>query len=88
MLAPAQRSGLDRAVSTLSAKDLLLGNSFVIHGHGGASPGAQTIVAYDRAHDVTVAVWCNRLDPGAYELLPSVIAAKETFELAARATRH
>jgi len=88
VLAPAQRSGLDRAVSTLSAKDLLLGDSFVIHGHGGASPGAQTIVAHDRAHDVTVAVWCNRLDPGEYELLPSVIAAKETFELAARATRH
>jgi D-alanyl-D-alanine carboxypeptidase len=83
VLASAQRAGLDRAVSTLSAKDLLLDNGFVIHGHGGASPGAQTIVAYDRAHDLTVAVWCNRLDPGEYELLPSVVAAKETFELAA-----
>ena len=77
VLAAAQRSALDRAVSTLSAKDLLLGNSFVIHGHGGASPGAQTIVAYDRTHDATVAVWCNRLDPGEYELLPSVIVARD-----------
>lgn len=48
------------------------------------SPGAQTIVAYDDAHDVAVAVWCNRLDPGEYELLPSVAAARDTLELAAR----
>jgi hypothetical protein len=72
-----------RSVATVTAKDLLLGGRFVIHGHGGASPGAQTIVGYDSAHAATVAVWCNRLDPGVNELLPSVIAAKETFQLAA-----
>jgi D-alanyl-D-alanine carboxypeptidase len=83
VLAAPQRDQLTGAVSTLSAADLLLDDRFVIRGHGGASPGAQTIVAYDQAHDVTVAVWCNRLDPGEHELLPSVIAAKEVFELAA-----
>ena len=82
LLATRQRDALAGAVSTLTAKDLLLDRSFVIRGHGGTAPGAQTIVAYDRAHDTTVAVWCNRLDPGNYELLPSVVAAKETFELA------
>ena len=56
----------------------------MVHGHGGASPGAQTIVAYDAAHGTTVAVWCNRLDPGAQELAPSVLAARNTLELAAR----
>lgn len=81
LLATPERSALAGAVSTLTAKDLLLDGSFVIHGHGGTSPGAQTIVAYDGAHDTTVAVWCNRLDPGEFELLPSVAAAKETFEL-------
>ena len=29
----------------------------------------------------TVAVWCNRLDPGGEELLPSVEAARKAFEL-------
>jgi D-alanyl-D-alanine carboxypeptidase len=85
LLAAPQRSGLAGAVSTLTAKDLLLDKRFTIHGHGGASPGAQTIVAYDSNHRATVAVWCNRLDPGTYELLPSVVAAKEAFELVATA---
>jgi len=80
LLAVPQRSALEAAVSTLTAHDLVLDHRFVIHGHGGTAPGAQTIVAYDRAHDATVAVWCNRLDPGADDLLPSVIAAKELFE--------
>ena len=35
------------------------------------------------AHDTTVAVWCNRLDPGEHELLPSVGAARELIALAA-----
>lgn len=83
LLADSQRSALATSVSTLNAKDLLLDKHFVIHGHGGASPGAQTIVAYDSNHDTTVAAWCNRLDPGANELLPSVLAAKATFQLAA-----
>ncbi len=82
VLAAPQRDQLTSAVSTLSAADLLLDDRFVIRGHGGASPGAQTIVAYDQAHDATVAVWCNRLDPGEHELLPSVVAANELFELA------
>jgi D-alanyl-D-alanine carboxypeptidase len=84
LLDPPQRTALAASVSTLTAHDLLLDRRFVIHGHGGASPGAQTITAYDSSHDTTVAVWCNRLDPGEQELLPSVVAAKETFELATR----
>jgi D-alanyl-D-alanine carboxypeptidase len=84
LLAGPQRSALARSVSTLNAKALLLDDRFAIVGHGGASPGAQTIVAYDRTSATTVAVWCNRLDPGVNELLASVIAAKDTFELAAR----
>jgi hypothetical protein len=28
-------------------------------------------------------VWCNRLDPGEFELLPSVEAAKEAIEAGA-----
>jgi D-alanyl-D-alanine carboxypeptidase len=81
LLAPAQRAALSASVSTLNARDLLLDRRFSVHGHGGASPGAQTIVAYDSAHDATVAVWCNRLDPGEQELTPSVIAARGAFEL-------
>ena len=84
LLAPTQRSLLAASVSTLSARALLLGRAFVVHGHGGASPGAQTIVAYDATHGTTVAVWCNRLDPGTEELAPSVLAARNTLELAAR----
>ena len=84
LLKATQRTALDHAVSTLGAKDLLLDPRFVIHGHGGASPGAQAILAYDSTHDTTVAVWCNRLDPGTYELLPSVSAANQTLALASR----
>jgi D-alanyl-D-alanine carboxypeptidase len=84
LLDPLQRAALATSVSTLTAHDLLLDRRFVIQGHGGASPGAQTIAAYDSSHDTTVAVWCNRLDPGEQELLPSVAAAKETFELASK----
>jgi D-alanyl-D-alanine carboxypeptidase len=83
VLAPAQRSLLSASVSTLTARELLLDRRFVVHGHGGASPGAQTIVAYDATHGTTVAVWCNRLDPGAQELAPSVLAARNTLALAA-----
>jgi D-alanyl-D-alanine carboxypeptidase len=75
------RAELAASVSTLTAHDLLLSDHYVIHGHGGASPGAQTIVAYDAASATTVAVWCNRLDPGENELLPSVAAAHEIFAL-------
>ena len=50
VLAAAQRSLLSASVSTLTARDLLLDRRFVVHGHGGASPGAQTIVAYDATH--------------------------------------
>ena len=84
LLAAPERAALEQAVSTLTAKDLVLDHRFVIHGHGGTAPGAQTIAAYDRTHDTTVAVWCNRLDPGADDLLASVIAAKEIFELTLR----
>jgi D-alanyl-D-alanine carboxypeptidase len=83
LLAAPERAQLAAQVSTLTATDLLLDERFTIHGHGGASPGAQTIVAYDESHNVTVAVWCNRLDPGEYELLPSVAAAHDALELAA-----
>jgi D-alanyl-D-alanine carboxypeptidase len=85
LLPPASRSAVARAVATVHATDLVLRKQFVIFGHGGASPGAQTIVAYDTAHRATVAVWCNRLDPGTEELLPSVIAARQTLQLAAAA---
>jgi D-alanyl-D-alanine carboxypeptidase len=81
LLPAGERAALATSVSTLTAHDLLLDGRFVIHGHGGASPGAQTIVAFDEKSNTTVAVWCNRLDPGTNELLPSVAAAKETFEL-------
>lgn len=77
------RSGLLDDVSTATTDDLLLVDGFEMHGHGGVSPGAQTMVAYDAAHDTTVAVWCNRLDPGEGELLASVVAAHDVFELAA-----
>ena len=83
ILAGAERAALAESVSTLTARDLLLPDDFEIRGHGGASPGAQTIVAYDVADDTTVAVWCNRLDPGTLELLPSVGAAKDLLLLAA-----
>ena len=71
-------------MSTLDARTLLLDRHFTIHGHGGASPGAQTIVAQDMSSGTTVAVWCNRLDPGPNELLPSVVAAHDAFRLATR----
>ena len=74
-------------MSTLDASALLLDRRFRIHGHGGVAPGAQTIVAYDAAGATTVAVWCNRLDPGPNELLASVLAAKSVFELAVRTDR-
>lgn len=51
---------------------------------GLVAPGAQTIVAWDDVHDLTVVVWCNRLDPGAQELLPVVPAERDAFELAVR----
>ena len=85
LLSPSHRADLARAVGTLTATELLLGKQYVIEGHGGASPGAQTIVAYDAPHATTVAVWCNRLVPGTNELLASVIAARQTFQLARRA---
>jgi hypothetical protein len=81
-LLPAhQRAALASSVSTIAAHELLLDGRFVIHGHGGASPGAQTIVAFDATSNTTVAVWCNRLDPGTEELLPSVVAAHDVFTL-------
>jgi D-alanyl-D-alanine carboxypeptidase len=83
LLPAGPRAELAASVSTLTAHDLLLSDHYVIHGHGGASPGAQTIVAFDAASHTTVAVWCNRLDPGENELLPSVVAAHETFALVA-----
>jgi D-alanyl-D-alanine carboxypeptidase len=79
LLPASLRSALADDVATVTAKDLVLGKGFAVAGHGGASPGAQTIVAYDSAHRATVAVWCNRLDPGTNELVPSVIAAREAF---------
>lgn len=82
LLQPASRRALESEVSTISAGDLLLDGDFRIHGHGGAAPGAQTIVAYDEAHDVTVVAWCNRLDPGEQELLASVLAQRAAFGLA------
>ncbi|CAN5632784.1 hypothetical protein BH10ACT1_BH10ACT1_26150 [soil metagenome] len=85
VLGATGRAGLIRSVSTLTASDLLLDGPYVVHGHGGASPGAQTVVAYDAAHGTTVAVWCNRLDPGDQELLPSVLAARDLLESAAGA---
>jgi D-alanyl-D-alanine carboxypeptidase len=88
LLAAKQRSELATFGSTISAKDLLLNDRFRVEGHGGASPGAQTIVAYDRAHRTAVAVWCNRLDPGAEELLPSVAAARNAFELVSHGRSH
>jgi D-alanyl-D-alanine carboxypeptidase len=88
LLATKQRSELARFGSTISAKDLLLDDRFSVEGHGGASPGAQTIVAYDRVHRTAVAVWCNRLDQGAEELLPSVEAARKAFELVSPGRSH
>src|SRR6185295_5906425 len=82
LLARGQRAALAESVSTLTAHELLLDRRFAIHGHGGASPGAQALVAYDATSGSTVAVWCNRLDPGAQELLPSIVAARSAFELA------
>jgi D-alanyl-D-alanine carboxypeptidase len=81
LLATQERAELSKDGSTISANDLLLDRRFAIVGHGGASPGAQTIVAFDSTHRTTVAVWCNRLDPGANELVPSVIASHQIFEL-------
>jgi len=82
LLHPREQAALGRSVSTLDASALLLDRRFRIHGHGGVAPGAQTIVADDTAGETTVAVWCNRLDPGPDELLPSVLAAKAVFERA------
>ncbi|MBY0279918.1 beta-lactamase family protein [Candidatus Binatia bacterium] len=82
LLQPASRRSLASEVATISAGDLLLDGDFRIHGHGGAAPGAQTIVAHDEANDVTVVAWCNRLDPGEQELLASVLAQRAAFELA------
>ncbi len=84
LLHPREQADLVRSVSTLNASALLLGRRFRVSGHGGVAPGAQTIVAYDATGRTTVAVWCNRLDPGPSELLPSVLAAKSVFELADR----
>lgn len=84
LLTPKSRRDLARSVSTLDARDLLLGRRYAIDGHGGASPGAQTMVAFDAVSGTTVAVWCNRLDPGPNELLPSVVATRDAFRLATR----
>jgi CubicO group peptidase (beta-lactamase class C family) len=87
LLTGRRRRQLERSVSTLETRDLLLGRPFDIHGHGGASPGAQVIAAFDARSRTTVVTWCNRLDPGPNELLASLVAAKEAFELAPRHTR-
>jgi D-alanyl-D-alanine carboxypeptidase len=81
LLASGERSELKRFGSTIRTSDLLLERRFAVAGHGGASPGAQTIVAFDETHRTTVVVWCNQLDPGPDELVPSVVAAHQTFEL-------
>ncbi len=73
-----------RSVSTVGARDLLLGRRFDVHGHGGVSPGAQVMAAYDARSRTTVIAWCNRMDPGANELLASTLAARDAFRLAAR----
>ena len=82
LLSRTSRRRLARSVSTLTARDLLLSPRFDIHGHGGASPGAQVIDAFDARSRGTVVAWCNRLDPGPNELLASVLSTKEAFELA------
>ena len=64
------------SVSTVHERDLLLGGGHTISGHGGASPGAQVLAVHDFRTDDDVVVWCNRLDPGAEELLPSVVAVR------------
>lgn len=79
VLAAPERQVLSAEVSTIDAADLLLDGGDDIDGHGGVSPGTQVLVAHDHGHDTTVAVWCNRLDPGPDELLPSVLAARETL---------
>ena len=48
------RTRLARSVSTVDARDLLLGRRFDVHGHGGVSPGAQVMAAYDARSRTTV----------------------------------
>jgi len=83
LLGTRERAELRKAVSTLDSPAVLLPDAFDVIGHGGASPGAQVMVAHDVAHATTAVVWCNRLDPGAAELDPSLVALHDTLELLA-----
>jgi D-alanyl-D-alanine carboxypeptidase len=76
------RKRLARSVSTVDTGALLLGRRFRIHGHGGASPGAQVMTAYDSRSGTAVVAWCNRMDAGPNELLASTLALRDTFDLA------
>ena len=77
------RTRLARSVSTVDARDLLLGRRFDVHGHGGVSPGAQVMTAYDTRSRTTIVAWCNHMEPGPNELLASVLAARDGLTLAA-----
>jgi D-alanyl-D-alanine carboxypeptidase len=84
LLPRALRSRLERSVSTVTAEDLLLTSRYDVHGHGGVSPGAQVMTAYDTRSRATVVAWCNRMDPGRNELLASTLAMRDAFTQAAR----
>jgi D-alanyl-D-alanine carboxypeptidase len=73
------RQRLERSVSTVDARDLLLGPRFDVHGHGGVSPGAQVMVGYDDRSRTTAVAWCNRTDIGRNELLASTLALRDLF---------
>jgi hypothetical protein len=64
------------SIATVHDHDLLLATRGTISGHGGASPGAQTLAFHDFSTGADAVVWCNRLDPGTEELLPSVVVAR------------
>ena len=81
LLRKASRDFLADHTSTVANRDLLLDKPFDIRGHGGVSPGAQTIAAYDWHSRASVVAWCNRVDLGDSELLASVLAANKVFEL-------
>jgi CubicO group peptidase (beta-lactamase class C family) len=79
LLTPSSRDFLVEHVGTITNEDVLVDGPFAVHGHGGASPGAQVMATHDAVTGASTVAWCNRLDPGEQEFLPTVLATRAIY---------
>ena len=79
LLKPSSRDFLVEHVGTITNETVLVEGPFEVHGHGGASPGAQVIATHDAVTGASTVAWCNRLDPGEQEFLPTVLATRGIY---------